>query len=46
MSFVRRLAERTTVLANGAVIVSGPTAEVLADDRVATVYLGTGVSRA
>ena len=46
MSFVRRLADRITVLANGAIIASGLTAEVLADDRVATVYLGTGVSRA
>jgi ABC-type branched-subunit amino acid transport system ATPase component len=46
MSFVRRLAERTTVLDFGQVIASGPTTEVLADDRVATVYLGAGVSRA
>ena len=46
MSFVRRLAERITVLDFGQVIASGPTTEVLADERVAAVYLGAGVSRA
>lgn len=47
MSFVRALAERTTVLEFGRVIASGPTPEVLADERVAAAYLGTrGVERA
>ena len=46
MAFVRRLAERTTVLDSGRVIASGPTAEVLADERVVAVYLGTGAGRA
>ena len=41
MSFVRTLAERTTVLEFGAVIAAGPTSAVLADERVATAYLGT-----
>jgi len=41
MSFVRSLAERTTVLDFGRVIAAGPTAEVLGDPRVAEAYLGT-----
>jgi ABC-type branched-subunit amino acid transport system ATPase component len=41
MSFVRTLAERTTVLEFGRVIAAGPTEAVLADSRVAAAYLGT-----
>lgn len=41
MSFVRTLAEHTTVLEFGQVIAAGPTAEVLADERVAEAYLGS-----
>ena len=41
MSFVRTLAEHTTVLEFGRVIASGPTAETLADPKVAEAYLGT-----
>ncbi len=41
MSFVRTLAERTTVLEFGQVIASGRTAEVLEDPRVADAYLGS-----
>lgn len=41
MSFVRTLAEFTTVLEFGRVIASGPTAQVLEDPRVAEAYLGT-----
>ncbi|MHB1447476.1 MAG: ABC transporter ATP-binding protein [Acidimicrobiales bacterium] len=41
MSFVRRLAERTTVLEFGRVLAAGPTDEVLSDPRVAAAYLGT-----
>lgn len=41
MSFVRTLAERTTVLEFGKVIAAGATTDVLADERVATAYLGT-----
>ncbi len=40
MSFVRTLAERTTVLDFGRVIATGPTDDVLADERVAEAYLG------
>jgi len=45
MSFVRSLAERTTVLDFGSVIASGPTAQVLDDPRVAEAYLGTTGAR-
>jgi len=41
MTFVRALAARTTVLDFGAVVVSGPTEEVLRDERVVAAYLGT-----
>jgi branched-chain amino acid transport system ATP-binding protein len=41
MSFVRSLADRTTVLEFGAVIASGDTKLVLEDPRVAEAYLGT-----
>ncbi|HVT77813.1 MAG TPA: ATP-binding cassette domain-containing protein [Acidimicrobiales bacterium] len=41
MSFVRTLAEHTTVLEFGQVIAAGVTAEVLEDPRVADAYLGT-----
>jgi ABC-type branched-subunit amino acid transport system ATPase component len=40
MSFVRSLAEQTTVLEFGKVIATGETAEVLDDPRVAEAYLG------
>lgn len=40
MSFVRTLAEHCTVLEFGRVLVTGPTAAVLADERVAEAYLG------
>jgi ABC-type branched-subunit amino acid transport system ATPase component len=40
MSFVRTLAEHTTVLEFGRVIASGETAAVLSDERVAEAYLG------
>ncbi len=40
MSFVRSLAEHTTVLEFGQVIAAGPTAEVLDNPRVAEAYLG------
>jgi ABC-type branched-subunit amino acid transport system ATPase component len=41
MSFVRTLADRTTVLDFGKVIATGPTDEVLASPEVAEAYLGT-----
>ncbi len=41
MTFVRAMAERTTVLEFGHVIASGPTAEVLTDERVVAAYLGS-----
>ena len=41
MSFVRTLAEHTTVLEFGSVIAAGKTAKVLADPKVAEAYLGT-----
>lgn len=44
MSFVRGIAETTVVLDFGVVLATGPTAEVLADDRVVAAYLGTGSS--
>ncbi len=45
MSFVRSLADRTTVLNFGEVIASGPTTDVLADAAVAEAYLGTRKER-
>jgi ABC-type branched-subunit amino acid transport system ATPase component len=41
MSFVRTLAEHTTVLEFGRVIAAGETAAVLSEQRVAEAYLGT-----
>lgn len=41
MSFVRTLAEHTTVLEFGSVIAAGSTSKVLADPKVAEAYLGT-----
>ena len=41
MSFVRTLAEHTTVLEFGRVIAQGETAAVLSEERVAEAYLGT-----
>jgi branched-chain amino acid transport system ATP-binding protein len=41
MSFVRSLADRTTVLEFGEVIAAGDTTEVLSQPRVAEAYLGT-----
>ena len=41
MSVVGRLADRVTVLQAGRVLVEGPYAEVRADPRVVTAYLGT-----
>ena len=41
MSYVRTLAEHTTVLEFGRVIAKGETADVLSDQRVAEAYLGT-----
>ncbi|WP_382325780.1 ATP-binding cassette domain-containing protein [Hydrogenophaga sp. UC242_50] len=40
MRFVRRIADRVTVLHRGAVLRDGPVAEVLADPVVRDVYLG------
>jgi ABC-type branched-subunit amino acid transport system ATPase component len=42
MSFVRSLADRTTVLDFGCVVAAGPTESVLADERVVQAYLGVG----
>jgi ABC-type branched-subunit amino acid transport system ATPase component len=41
MTFVRAIATHTAVLDFGHVVTSGPTAEVLADARVAEAYLGS-----
>jgi branched-chain amino acid transport system ATP-binding protein len=43
MTVVRALCERASVLVDGKVLTSGPTADVLADDRVVEVYLGAAV---
>jgi branched-chain amino acid transport system ATP-binding protein len=43
MAVVRALCERTSVLVDGQVLMSGPTADVLANDRVVEVYLGATV---
>lgn len=40
MSVIRAICDRTTVLMDGRVLVSGPTAEVLADPQVVEGYLG------
>jgi branched-chain amino acid transport system ATP-binding protein len=40
MSVVGSLADRVTVLQHGTVLVEGPYAEVRADPRVITAYLG------
>jgi branched-chain amino acid transport system ATP-binding protein len=44
MSVVADLADRVTVLQHGAVLVEGPYAEVRADERVITAYLGEAVA--
>jgi len=41
MSLVFRLAQRITVLVEGAVLTEGTVAEIRADPRVRDVYLGT-----
>jgi ABC-type branched-subunit amino acid transport system ATPase component len=41
MSFVRQIAETTTVLDYGSVLATGPTASVLADPQVIAAYLGS-----
>lgn len=47
MSFVRIVAQETTVLEFGRVIAHGPTAAVLEDERVTAAYLGSrGAARA
>ena len=43
MAFVRALADETTVLDLGRVLVHGPTDTVLADEQVAAAYLGSNV---
>ncbi|RYY68163.1 MAG: ABC transporter ATP-binding protein, partial [Comamonadaceae bacterium] len=40
MNFVRRIAHAVTVFHRGRVLVEGPAAQVLADQRVLDVYLG------
>jgi ABC-type branched-subunit amino acid transport system ATPase component len=40
MSVIRALCDRSTVLVDGQVLTSGPTSEVLDDERVIDVYLG------
>ena len=44
VAFVMRLADRVTVLDLGRVIAEGTAAEVRADPRVVTAYLGTGAA--
>ncbi|MDP9792366.1 branched-chain amino acid transport system ATP-binding protein [Catenuloplanes nepalensis] len=44
VAFVMRLADRVTVLDLGRVIADGTAAEIRADPRVVTAYLGTGVA--
>jgi ABC-type uncharacterized transport system ATPase subunit len=41
MTFVQQIATRVTVLHFGAIFAAGTVAEVLADERVAEIYLGT-----
>lgn len=43
MDLVFRLAQRITVLAQGAVLATGAPADIAADDRVREIYLGGGV---
>ncbi len=45
MSVVRAAASRVTVLDEGRVIASGPTAQVLSDERVVAAYLGQEAAR-
>jgi branched-chain amino acid transport system ATP-binding protein len=44
MTVVGDLADRVTVLQHGSVLVEGPYAEVRADPRVITAYLGENVA--
>ena len=42
MAFVRQVAERVTVLHLGQVFAQGTIDEIVADERVAAIYLGQG----
>lgn len=46
MDVITACCERTAVLAQGALLLQGDTREVLRDEQVAAVYLGTGQSQA
>jgi ABC-type uncharacterized transport system ATPase subunit len=42
MNFVRQIATRVTVLHFGKIFAQGSIDEIMADDRVAEIYLGHG----
>ena len=42
MAFVRQIASRVTVLHLGRIFAQGSIDEIMADDRVAEIYLGQG----
>jgi ABC-type uncharacterized transport system ATPase subunit len=42
MSFVRQVAQRVTVLYLGRIFTQGTIEQVVADERVAAIYLGHG----
>ena len=42
MNFVRQIATRVTVLHFGKIFAQGSIDEIMADDRVAEIYLGRG----